>query len=119
VHPVPLHGPDVLAFTVTAPAAPGSHCASPLGLIVAIVGSDNDHPDWVIGDGEGGRLYAPTAVNCTWPLGKLCASALAGVTEIDRRRRGLPVPHPLATSAIPARRSVVESRTLNSAIGIS
>jgi hypothetical protein len=56
VQPVPLHGPDVLAFTATAPDAPGLHCANPLGLIVAIVGSDKDHSDWVIGDGEGGWL---------------------------------------------------------------
>jgi len=56
VQPVPLHGADALAFTVTAPDAPGLHCANPSVLIVAIVGSDNDHPDWVSGDGEGGWL---------------------------------------------------------------
>ena len=56
VQPVPLHVPDALAFTVAAPDAPGLHCANPLGLIVAILGSDNDHPDGVIGDGEGGWL---------------------------------------------------------------
>jgi hypothetical protein len=28
-------------------------------------------------------LKWPVAVNCTWPLGKLCASAMAGLTVID------------------------------------
>lgn len=56
VQPVPLHGPDVLAFTVTTPDLPGLHCANPLWVIAARMGSDNDHPDWVIGDGEGGWL---------------------------------------------------------------
>lgn len=116
VQPVPLQGGDALASTVTTPDAPGLHCANPLRLIVSILGLDNDHPDWLIGDGEGGWLKVPIAVNCTWPLGKLCASAVAGVTEIDCSRRGLPLPHPLATSSIPARRSAVESDTLNRSI---
>ncbi len=56
MQPVPLHVPDALAFTATDPAAPGLHCATPFELIVAIVGSDTDHPDGVTGDGEGGSL---------------------------------------------------------------
>jgi hypothetical protein len=45
VQPVPLHGPDTLAFMVTTPDAPELHSANPLWLIVAILGSDKDHPD--------------------------------------------------------------------------
>src|SRR5271169_3066483 len=56
VQPVPLHGPGALAVTVTTPNEPGLDCANPLSLIAPILGSDNDHPDWVIGDGEGGWL---------------------------------------------------------------
>ncbi len=56
VQSVPLHGAGVLAFTVTTPDAPGLHCANPFPLIVAILGSDDDHPGCVIGDGDGGAL---------------------------------------------------------------
>ena len=65
VQPVPLHGAGVMAFTVTTPDAPGVHCATPLWLIVAMFGSNSNHADAVVGDGDGGWLYVPTTVNCT------------------------------------------------------
>ena len=54
-----------MAFTVTTPDAPGVHCATPLWLIVAMFGSNSNHADAVVGDGDGGWLYVPTTVNCT------------------------------------------------------
>ena len=56
VHPVPLHGAGVLALTVTTPDAPALHWAKPFWVIVAMLGSDSDHPGWVIGEGDGGWL---------------------------------------------------------------
>jgi len=56
VQPVPLQGAETLAFTVTAPDAPGLHCAKPFWLIVAMSGSDNVQPAWDRGDVEGGWL---------------------------------------------------------------
>ena len=39
------------------------------------------------GAGEGGILKFPVATNCTWPLGKFCASAAVGVTAMELRTR--------------------------------
>lgn len=38
-------------------------------------------------EGEGATLNIPEAVKVTWPLANLCASAVAGVTEIEYRTR--------------------------------
>jgi hypothetical protein len=52
-----MHGAQQAeAVTVTTPDAPALHFAKPLWLIVAILGSDNDHCDGVIAVGEGGWL---------------------------------------------------------------
>jgi hypothetical protein len=56
VQPVPLHGAGVKAFTVTTPDAPEVHCATPLWLIVAMLGSASNHCDAVVEDGDGGWL---------------------------------------------------------------
>ena len=48
----------------------------------------------------------PSAVNCTRPFAKSCASAFAGLTETDCRRRGPLLPHPPTKNSIPMRRSV-------------
>jgi hypothetical protein len=37
--------------------------------------------------GEGATLNIPEAVKVTWPFGNVCASAVAGVTEIEYRTR--------------------------------
>lgn len=39
------------------------------------------------GAGEGGIVKLPVATNCTWPLGKFCASAAVGVTAMELRMR--------------------------------
>jgi hypothetical protein len=82
---------DTIALTVTVPAAPGMHWASPVWLMVAmelapvpIKLHDPVYGGWnVTFAGDGALLKVPVAANWTWPLGKLLASALAGVITID------------------------------------
>ena len=59
----------------------------------------------------------PDAVNCTSPVAKLCASAVAGVTVIDfKARLELEVPHPVRTKQVS--RNERRTRELNLAITI-
>jgi hypothetical protein len=44
----------------------------------------------------------PVAVNVTWPLGKLCATALLGEMVMDCRTRFEPMPPPHPLNAIQA-----------------
>jgi hypothetical protein len=80
-----------MAYTVTVPAAPGMHWASPVWLMVAmeLAPAPIKLHDPVYGDsnvtfaGDGALLNFPVAANCTWPFAKVLASALAGVITID------------------------------------
>lgn len=79
---------ETSAVIVTFPAAPAAHCAIPLWLMVAMFKLELDqlpvYGGWKeTGAGDGGWLKVPVAVNCTCPMVKFCASALAGVTMTD------------------------------------
>jgi hypothetical protein len=79
---------EAIAIIVTVPAAPDTHLATPLWSIVATLESETDHVPVYgttngTGAGDGARLNVPIAVNCTWLLGKVCASAFAGLSVMD------------------------------------
>src|SRR6185312_2776831 len=93
------------ARTVTIPLKPELHWAKPLGLTVAPelinpaqwpVGSPMHHmTSWLVScTGEGGWLNVPDAMNCTWSLGQLWASAALGVTLTETNSRAPRPPHP-------------------------
>ena len=100
---------DALAVIVVVPEAPGTHwnvaVPVPVPTRVAKAGSTNHWPEYgatnVTGAGDGGRLKMPVAVNCTWPLVKFCASAVAGATVINSRARtgSFEVPQPVVCKA--------------------
>lgn len=95
---VPLFA-AALATISTVPEAPATHATVivplPMDTMLAmgpLVGFATENcpvygEENVTGAGVGGRLYVPVAVKVTWPLGKLCASAAAGVTAIEVRTR--------------------------------
>jgi hypothetical protein len=97
---VPLFA-KALATTDTVPVAPGAHCTVtvllPVDTTVAIVSgglvgfATMNWPAYgavnVKGAGDGATLNIPEAVKVTWPLGNVCASAVAGATVIEYNTR--------------------------------
>jgi hypothetical protein len=98
-----FEGDPVPARTVAVPVKPGTHCANPFWSTVAPgfmfpthmpLFEPTHHVTSLLVScmGDGGLLKAPVATNETWPLGKLCASAAAGVRATDCNWRLLPQP---------------------------
>lgn len=88
IAPIIAEFEDAIAVIVTGPDAPCTHRAIPFWSMVAILELETIQlPEngsmKVTGAGEGGWLKTPVAVNCTWPLAKFWASAVAGERVMD------------------------------------
>ncbi len=111
------------AAIVTVPVNPASHCATPSASTLAPTPavqpllSCTHHVATVTCAGVGGAVKLPVAVNCTWPLGKFCASAAAGARVMDWSSRGLLLLPQLKAPRLP-KNSKTESRR-NPNLGIN
>jgi len=123
VAPVPVAAlVDAVAVIVTTPEAPAAHwkvavpVPVPVATRVAIEGSELCHPPEygatkLTGAGDGALLKVPVAVNCTWPMGELSPSAVAGitVTNCSTRLEFELDPHPMAwRTKIPTKKIVIK-----------
>jgi hypothetical protein len=106
------------ARIVTVPANPGTHCAKPFWSTVMpgfmfpthmpLLDPAHHVTSLLVSfRGDGFLLKVPVAVNETWPLGKFCASADAGLSVTDCNWRLLP--HPTIPSVMRGNKGKIQN----------